>query len=169
MDESDAVLALLAWYRRLLVGMGNPWALDECNHRKIAFAWHMLSTHHNWQRVPRVVSVQLPPAVRISWLRLLAANSLIPARHYTFIRTAPAYHERLCRKCALRQVADERHILLVCSATDAVRARFRPAIGTWGTSLQSFIYNNSRSWVQIALFADAALKLWAASRDVNNG
>ena len=64
--------------------------------------------------------------------------------------------DRLCSKCGMHQVADERHILLVCPATAAARARFTPVL-RWRPSLQAFIYNNRAAWKELAEFVRVAL------------
>ena len=138
--------------------MGNPWTLDEVSHRKIAFTWHMLSCGHSWGVVPRVVTVpHLSAHFRITWLRFLAANAImVPARHYKVIHSHPEYKDRLCTRCALRNVADEHHIFLVCPSTAGVRARFSPLL-RMQRNLQSLVYNNRSAWKHLAEFVAVAL------------
>ena len=155
-----ALTAMLAWYRVVLTRMGNPWNMHECEHRKIAFPWNMLSCQHTWLKVPRIVSVELPPRVRTVWLRLWAGNSYVPARHYEYIRAADAYRDRICPKCALGQVGDEAHVLLHCTATDIVWQRYHGVLSYWSAHVQSFVYNNRSKWEQLAEFADAALRTY---------
>ena len=157
-DEHSVLRGLCGWYRQVITRMGNPWDLNEVEHRKIAFAWHMVSHSHSWGEVPQVVSVQLPVALRTVWLRFLAANSVVPARHYSVIRACPEFRHRLCTKCTLHRVADEHHILLVCPTTAATRARFGSVL-RMHDSLQGLIYNNRSAWHVLARFV---LEAWRA-------
>jgi hypothetical protein len=150
-DVASVLLDMCDWYRQVLTRFGNPWSLDEVEHRKIAFTWHMVSCQHSWGKVPRVVSVSLSDPLRTCWLRFLAANSMVPARHYKVIRAHPEYRDRVCSKCSLHEVADERHILLYCPATADVRTRFRSVLRIAG-SLQNLIHNNKRAWDALAEF-----------------
>jgi Reverse transcriptase (RNA-dependent DNA polymerase)/Endonuclease/Exonuclease/phosphatase family len=155
-DEQSVHAALHASYLQVMRTMGNPFALAECNHRKIAFAWHMLCCQHSWQHVPRVVSISLPPHVRSTWLRMLAGNAHIPARHYSFVCMEPEYRHRVCAKCLLAEVADESHILLRCTATAFERDCFRSCM-LWPRSLPNFIYNNRYAWDKLPYYVYNAM------------
>jgi len=155
-QEGDVMGALLAKYLTVLRAMGNPFDSQACRHRKIAFSWHVLGcvATFSWQRVPRIVAAPLPDIVRTSWLRMLAGNAFIPARHYT--HTVVHYSQRLCSKCTMAEVADESHVLLRCPATSHVRQRVRSQL-LWPQQLVAFLHNNRSAWSTVAHFVYYAM------------
>jgi hypothetical protein len=165
--QEDALLsALKLHYLQVLRRMGNPFDV-HCEHRKIAFTWHLLSCQYQWLKVPRLVSMPLPPPVRMTWLCMLAGNAHVPARHYTFVRLEPDYSRRVCSKCLGGEVADESHVLLRCHATASARQRYHSKF-RWHTSLQSFIHNNRSAWGELPVYVHHALLQYQNSLDVDD-
>lgn len=165
-QEDTLLSALKLNYLQVLRRMGNPFDV-HCEHRKIAFTWHLLSCQYQWFKVPRLVSLPLPPHVRMTWLRMLAGNAHVPARHYTFVRMEPDYTRRVCGKCLVHEVADESHILLRCQATATIRQRYQSKF-RWHTTLQSFIHNNRSAWDQLPEYVHHALSYYQNSLDVDD-
>jgi hypothetical protein len=165
-DEEDLLSALKSHYLHVLRRMGNPFD-PACPHRKIAFTWHLLSCQYPWLRAPRVVTLHLPHHIRLTWLRMLAGNAHVPARHYTHVRMEPDYCNRICTKCLLEEVADESHILFRCSATASVRTSYRSQF-LWTGSLQTFIHNNRSGWSELPVFVHHALSLYQSALDVDD-
>ena len=142
-----------------------PRLLGPCPHRKIAYAYAMLSHWYvdgtsAWGRVPRPIAMShaLPAHVRASWLHLFAGNAQVPARNFNCIKAA-AYPDRLCAKCVVGCVADESHVFLRCSATALIRDRFRSRL-QWSNFFPVFVASNIHPGgeLHIATFLHEALR-----------
>ena len=106
-----------------LSDLGDPFSIQPCRHRKMAFTHNVLGTNRTWGQIPELLKLHTPPGCRKMWVRFLGAWSEAPTQDIGVI-SRTSYHNRLCRCCDGGAVANEAHIILECPATSHVRLKF---------------------------------------------
>lgn len=150
-------------YHARLQACGDPFALQEVPHRKIAL--HCLCL---WDgglgRRPWWHFCQVQPAVMSAWIRFMACYAPVPAQQ--LVGTDTPYAQRHCSKCVERVVGSEEHVLLDCAAVQPVRCRFRGKL-IWPVShrLKDFLLVNQHQ--HCLLFVHAAFAAYDAAVEVH--
>jgi len=161
--EGDGGLidCLTSTYTTLLDGYGDPHALQDVPHRRIALHYRCMWMER-WGKRPWWHWCDVHPRVMRSWILFLAGWADVPSQ--TLVGCVH-FSERLCTKCTLRVVGDEQHAVLMCPATVSVRLQYRPSL-VWPRSLSLRCFLSANKHRQCLLFVHAALAVYSSAQVV---
>jgi hypothetical protein len=154
LDEQVVTNSMLASYTAHMNSLGNPFSIQPCIHRRIAWVWQCVMRGPCWGKMPSCLRMTLPPHLRLAWWLFISANTDIPVHDHQLLRTSQ-FSERICRKCHAHSVADETHVLLYCTATATPRMVFGHCI-EWQRDMPSLLASNNGVFSKLPAFVRAA-------------